>query len=237
MMRRELLGLLSAGVGLLALPGCNAILPKRHTFRFRMTVEVDTPQGLKSGSSVMELSVALATFKLPDSAAVDLHFQGEAVPIDLPGGTLFALVGDRHNVMSFVGTIIDSFDPSHPRAEELVELAAELGTQRALGRTVIMAADSFPSLVRFRDIREPRTIELVDPNEIAKSFGPGVKLKRIFLTIVNEPVTTGIEKRFRWWGDYYQRSFDGAKFGIMDSTSNDLAAHISIGDFQRGDKK
>ena len=56
--RRGAMGLLALGTGLLV-SGC-ALISGESTYRFRMTVEVQTPQGLKSGSSVMEVSARVA---------------------------------------------------------------------------------------------------------------------------------------------------------------------------------
>jgi hypothetical protein len=65
MTRRELIGMLAVGGTAMTLGGCLA--SPRKICRFRMMVEIDTPQGLRTGSSVMELSGSRAAFKLPDS--------------------------------------------------------------------------------------------------------------------------------------------------------------------------
>ena len=87
MTRCGVFGLFAAA---LALDGCSKILP--NEYRFRMTVEVQTPQGLKTGSSVYEVSarkhVALTSEEAERSAGV----RGEALVVDLPGGPLFVLL-------------------------------------------------------------------------------------------------------------------------------------------------
>jgi hypothetical protein len=207
--RRELLGGLAVASSILALPGCSG--SPRHTFRFKMTVEVETPEGLKTGSSVMEISAAMASIKLPESQAVNLKFKGEAVAVDLPSGqTLFALVGMTPRGDTLSGDIIATLNPDIGPEEKLVAAVAKLEQPSSIGHTAVMNADGYPRLVRFRDIRDPKSVELVDPNDLGKSFGPGVTLKRIALTVVDEPVTVGIEKRlptpqtkgfFNWDGD------------------------------------
>lgn len=60
-------------------------------YRLRLTVEVDTPQGLRKGSSVYEVWANNKTALLPDEAKRDWGVRGEAVAVDLPNGqTLFA---------------------------------------------------------------------------------------------------------------------------------------------------
>jgi hypothetical protein len=46
-----------------------------------------------------------------------------------------------------------------------------------------------PKFVRFRDINDPRTLVRVSPYDLAKSFGPGVSLKRVTLQLTDDPVT------------------------------------------------
>jgi hypothetical protein len=72
-------------------------------------------------------------------------------------------------------------------------------------------------LVRFRDIDDPKSIERVDPGDLAKVFGPDVKLVRVTARVVptgvwplnqtgwatpqwmlGAPVTTGIERKLPW---------------------------------------
>jgi hypothetical protein len=89
--RRDVIGVLAGGAAASALGACSDT--SRKTFRFRMTVEVDTPQGLRSGSGVMEMSSAKAWHITPETQATDTRFKGEAVAVNLLGGTLFALVG------------------------------------------------------------------------------------------------------------------------------------------------
>lgn len=66
-------------------------------YHYKMTVEVETPDGLRPGSSVREVIytedlIAKYLIKLPDAGVVSVRQHGEAVAVDLPGGqTLFAL--------------------------------------------------------------------------------------------------------------------------------------------------
>ncbi len=50
----------------------------------------------------------------------------------------------------------------------------------------------------FGNIADPKTVERVDPNDLATGFGKGVKLRRITVQMTDAPVTTGIEKRLAW---------------------------------------
>ena len=239
MMRRELLGLLGASAGILALPGCNALQPERHVFRFRMTVEVDTPQGLRSGYSVMEMSGAATTLAL-DGKTVDVRIICESVPVDMPGNqTLFMLVTGKGgaNIMS---QVIIGFDSSYPQSEQLVALLADLAQPASIGRVGIMTPEKYhqyPTMVRFRDNNDPKTVELVDPDDLAKSFGKGVKLRRIFMTITDEPVTKRIKQRLPWLGPHAESRLDRDYKGGIAVRDATLSQLLSYGDFRRGTEK
>lgn len=55
-----------------------------------------------------------------------------------------------------------------------------------------------PELVRFRDINDPHTLVRVSPYDLAASFGPGVKLKRVILQLTDDPVTPPPENWPQW---------------------------------------
>ncbi|WP_066268991.1 hypothetical protein [Blastomonas sp. CCH3-A3] len=88
-----------------------------------------------------------------------------------------------------------------------------------------------PMLVRFRDINDPTTVERVDPDALAASFGEGVKLRRVTVQLTDDPVTKGIEKRLKWLDSYRKTNFDGTSSFIEDLTTEELAAHLSSGSF------
>jgi hypothetical protein len=231
MTRRDIIGLLAGGVVASILGGCGDM--SRKSFRFRMMVEVETPQGLKTGSSVMELSTAMAWHIPPETQVTDTYLKGEAVAVDLPGGqALFALVGGTPGGDDIRGAVINTFDPKRPGSEKLVAMVEMLGRKESLGRAVVMRPDDFPKLVRFRDIRDPKSVELVDPNDLTKSFGAGSKLRRIVLTVTHEPVTTGIEKRFSWVKEVQNTQFDGSKLDYHSSDAN----RLNLSDFRSWEK-
>ena len=64
------------------------------TWRYRITVEVETPEGIKTGSAVREVSNAASSirFGFPESTSPP-EVRGEAVVVDLgERGVLFALI-------------------------------------------------------------------------------------------------------------------------------------------------
>ena len=100
------------------------------------------------------------------------------------------------------------------------------------------AADNYPYFVRFRDVRDPKSVEQVDPDNLAKSFGPGCRLKSLTATFTDAPVTKWIEKRLGWLGDRESRYADptrDSKTGYLAAPKNPTIANfVNSGDFRKG---
>ena len=84
-------------------------------------------------------------------------------------------------------------------------------------------------LLRFGDLADPKSVARVDPNDLAASFGPGVKLVRATIEITDDPVTTGIEKRLGWVA-----SLNGSIGKDMNLPYRDLLNVINDGFFKQG---
>jgi hypothetical protein len=241
MTRCDTIGTLIGGVAATALTGCGG--SPRHTIRFRMTVEVQTPQGIKTGTSVMELSTALTGVNMPHLNATETRFSGEAVMVDLPSSMLFVLVGPTPSGDDIRGAVINTFAyPRRPEAAKLVALFKMFGRKESMGREVVMRAEDYPKLVLFRDIRDPKTVELVDPNDFAKSFGAGVRLRRIMLTVVDEQVTVGISKRLIWLGQNSMARLDMTRLDKARESGESvgdltLPEKLEHWDFRKGTEK
>lgn len=223
---RGVLGIVTAGVAAAALWQCSP----NNALRYKMTVEVDTPEGVKSGFTVREMGLSTDNIMRPTTGSL----KGEAVAVDLPGGqVLFALLtggdGDVDYAMQIGGRAeVWGKSPSEPRYGP-VELYPAAPNTVGLERT-----DPLPMLVRFRDLSNPKSVERVAPANLAATFGPGVRLRRITVEMTDGDVTTGIERRFSWWGIYRneQRRLNGNNSIAM--STNDLADNIGTGTFSVG---
>jgi hypothetical protein len=242
MTRRDAIGTLMGGVAATTFTGCSQ--SPHHKVRFRMTVEVETPEGLKTGSSVMEMSAWMGAYKFPGTTGAGQTFRGEAVAVDLPRGqTLFALVTNGYNgaTQDVQDAIVRNLEPPGiPAGEKLVALFEKLSRPESIGRTFEVVDHPHalrPPLVRFRDIRDPTSVELVDPNDLTKSFGPGVKLKRIVLIVTDEPVTKEIGKRLAPMGIKPGHSLDRTEYPSGSKAmpkAIPLAQILGYSDFSRG---
>ena len=81
--------------------------------RFVITVEVETPEGIRTGSSVVTAGYRGAGISSGGNRTVP-RFSGEAVAIQLPGKpTLFALVGENESGYGMSQLIVSAFGGSN----------------------------------------------------------------------------------------------------------------------------
>ncbi|MGO9388841.1 hypothetical protein [Rhodoblastus sp.] len=195
--RRRFLGATAVSLAL-PLNGC-ATRPRR--FRYRLTLQIETPEGLRSGSGVLEIAEGYndGLLDLLSQTAVVFGTRGEAVIVDLGArGLLFALLnaddarkGSRTAFDAFSRLHEDLWDPTGIGPGAMDRMA------KLRGETQI-PFEMMPMLVRFGDISDPMTVERVEPNDLEKSFGAGVKFVRASVEITDEEVTRGVEKVLPW---------------------------------------
>lgn len=172
-----------------------------YTHRFRLTLQIDTPEGTKSGSSVIEVKVIEKAFWLPQTGGVIAGARGEAVFVDL---------GQGRNIVATLG-----FGPNGS-SDLLTELAQKV-FWRATGKshreinyrtlpwlvgTATVPPDLFPTLVTFSDLLRPETARVVRLAEIAHIFGPKTSYHRATMEMNVGALTNEIRARLPWIGDY-----------------------------------
>jgi hypothetical protein len=193
--RRGLMTMLAA---VLASPlaGCG-VLP-RKSYRFRMTVEVETPEGLTSGSSVYQVTAGNTPALLPDEHKRDWAVKGEAALIDLPDGKLLAVIlrtrnGSRPDLARMS---MAAFDPAF--RNDIVESAGRIiSGHDALTKAEVGPAD-YPILLLFEDPTKAASAKQVDPIDPGSSERFPYKLHRISVERTDDAVTSGIVRKLTW---------------------------------------
>ncbi|WP_230293242.1 hypothetical protein [Croceicoccus sp. Ery5] len=192
-----------------ALAGCGY---QHETFRYRLTIEVDTPQGLRRGSSVIEVSMSQTgdgALTLPEASGVRLKMRGEAVTVEMPDGQLlFALLRSKDDIdAAKLWPFQIEANPGFKGEYAGIRNARHMEEQRARGELPRHVGSGhyrrsiWPMLVTFGDLSDPTSVEEVDPDNLAETFGEGITLRRITVEMTDDPVTTGIEQRLRWLSD------------------------------------
>ena len=168
-----------------------------YSYRYRMTVEVFVDGAVRSGSSVIEVQIHTQPNLLANPKVVP-EVLGEAVFVDLGDGrNVIALLASGTNGanVDYPSRLIPSlFDLTYDD-RGLGELAQLRGSQNLLEKNM-------PTLVTFADLTDPKSARIVQPLEFRKTFGPGVQFKRVGVELTDDAVTSGIEGKIPWIGNY-----------------------------------
>jgi hypothetical protein len=220
-------GLLVGGAVMLTLSGCG----ERHNLRYKMTVEVETPQGVKSGFAVREVqSYIPPNIPMLGEDRGGIKLRGEAVVVDIaPGQTLFALLAGGDGDVDYGARIADrsglwNIKSAMPKGASIT-LWPDAPKTDGLART-----NPLPMLVTFKDLRDPTSVKRVDPDDLAASFGTGYRLKSITVQVTDAPVTVGIGERLKSIGMSPDNSLDK---DFAPTTNPTLAQQLGYSDFVR----
>lgn len=203
MARRGVLGLM-IGSAVAMLSGCSF----RKTLRYKMTIKVDTPEGVRSGYAVRE--VMRKPPSILDYAQAGL-VKGEAVAVDLPNGqTLFALLTGENGDVDYAGRWIPQQNLGFGKNKEIVRTPVVIWPHAPVPQKQQWLY-AYPMLVRFKDISDPKSIDRIDKSDLSVTFGEGYALRRIEVEVTNEPVTQAIGARLNWLDqmDHYNFEKDG----------------------------
>lgn len=218
MARRGMLATLADGAAAL-LGSCSS---KPSAYCYRMIIEVDTPAGVRIGSAVREVS-----FYSRPQGVYGAKVKGEAVSVDLPGGTvLFALLCDTSGDPDYAAWVADwalkrELEPGGANTDYDAGDFAELWPTQPRTESPLWQTRG-PMLVRFGDMSDPASVARVEPDDLAASFGPGIALKRITVETTRDGVTEQIGERLEWLGDYRDTMLNGKVLNDGSSLANCL---------------
>lgn len=155
---------------------------KAYSWRYKITVSVETPEGIKTGSAVREVHVELKPRPVykPYPFHPEVTSKGEAVVVDLGSrGILFALTSfDDYR------TVFEAFPSGHGgTTPPAVEYYSNLKNAKA-----VLEPGPLPNpvLVTFADTNDPKTIKIVSPSKMSHDFGDGVYLKSITIEMTDD---------------------------------------------------
>ncbi len=203
---------------LLGMYGCYHSAAPSATIRYKLTLTVDDNGKQYTGSSVVEVYRQDTTKVFGSMGGYGYSFRGEAVAVILgEKGILFSLLKDNYSGTGLPPYLLLNAFNMKLGASDVIDLMRNLDKERPRPK-VQLEFHKLPMLVHYRDINDPKTVELVDPNDLEKTFGKGVKLVSATLEITDGPMTSEIRK--------YMPSFD-KKTGYSEWVKS-----LSYGDFK-----
>lgn len=217
----------------LILSGCSEELP---TYRYELTVEVDTPEGVRTGSSVIEVrSVVRTGLPGPEQGGTYRYVAGEAVAVDLPNGeTLFAVLTGNGTSTFFSPEYIvemvsrDHFSKKFGRRMSAndAQLIAKLADTRLKAE---LPAKQMPAFVIFDDLSRPSSVRELVVSNFADNLGEGYRLSKVIVETTQKPIVYTIGGRLKWLRPAPEPSLDPTH--AYDDFS--VAATLTHGDFWR----
>lgn len=177
----------------------------RPDHKYRLTVEITTPQGVKSAAGVM------AIYKDKISVAGiggGVRVKGDAIFVDLGNGrNVIALLVHGKDGLDFDGMshlALNAFASAGERVQ--------FKDVKDLSGKVPVTGELIPTLITFTDLADPLSARELDPADIGAVLGEGYRLRGVTLEMIpvgfwpfdfggalGEPVTRGIQARFSWW--------------------------------------
>jgi hypothetical protein len=174
----------------------------RPGHKYRLTVEVETPGGVKSASGVMSVH--------PDrgySRRGQTTTKGDAVVVDLGGGkNLVALLAHLDKTID-----LDGINYVALRAYRAAGRNVSFNELKRTTGAVPVTGALIPLLVTFSDPVDPATARAVAPDDLEAALGKGFRLHGVSAEVVpngfwpvdfggplGEPVTRGIEAKLPW---------------------------------------
>jgi hypothetical protein len=176
----------------------------RPGHKYRLTVEVETPAGMKSASGVMAV--------VPDrgySRGGHTTTSGDALFVDLGGGkNLLALMAHRDKSLDLDGMnylALRAYGAAGGERVSFNEMSRMTGVVPVKGELI-------PLLATFSDLADPGTMRDAPPDDLETVVGHGYHLQAVTVEVVpngfwpldfggalGEPVTRGIETKLPWW--------------------------------------
>ena len=214
-----------------------------YIYRYRLTLFVESDGLIHAGSSVIQIEVHRGININGGGTITTSKIMGESIAVDLgTRGVLFALLSGN------------SGENADTIAYRIFQLSGDTAGDAALDRYSNVKAfaevpnNYLPMLVHFKNIKDSKTIEQVDVNNVAQTFGGRSQLVRSTIEMVSPgiwpfnkigitgiTVTMGIEKLFPpWFAEIRQKGalLDGDN-GLVRHTDAPLSNKLSISDFSR----
>ena len=219
-----------------------------HEWHQRLTITVETPWGVRTGSSVTAVRWEEQRIRFGEAPALLQDMSGEAVVVDVRPD---ALEGSPRYL--FALTDVSGLAPG-VMAPSGLDVSERVRAMRRVKGAVPVPPERLPRMVTFLDVNDPMTavrIELTEADGVgerpeprpgnwcaygpsmtlAEAFGHGVHLGHATIELTDESVTDGpINALMPWLPEHYGQRLDGQRFGNIE-TASPVANSLSSGSF------
>jgi hypothetical protein len=197
---------------------------------YRLTINAITPDGIKTGSSVIQVSYA-SQFNLNGGGRSGvIKVTGEAVPVDLgQGKLLFVTLTCQASGRGCNSVGLDTAHDAEWLPVRVFGFDWNWGDERKLARQVAAAQSggprevplqALPTIVTFNNIHDPMSVQIAQPENLSPALGQSVVISSARLELTDDVPTVGIGKFLNWLekngGGYLDGGFTsvGSPFGL-----------------------
>lgn len=180
----------------------------RPDHKYRLTMEVETPAGVKAASAVLSVRPN-RSYGGTGTGSSFPQTKGDALLLDLgEGRNLVALLAYGDDGSNFDDS---SFLPTRLLGAKDRRISFRNVKEFADAPALPVPAPQRPVLVSFANLADPKTARRVDAGDLEATFGKGYRLRDLSLGIVangywpidfggalGEPVTRGIAQKLPW---------------------------------------
>jgi hypothetical protein len=217
----RLLAMILALSAVLTLAGCS----RTYDWHQDIRLLIETPRGLVEASAVQSVEIEYYPEWLRiNGFALERNLRGEAVVADLGEGRyLFALLGGA-GLAEGVYRDLGDWPGIFRRIERQVDKPARDIPKRL-----------WPQMVTLEDATDPKSVRMVDPNNLSASFGEGYALRKVTLAVTEAPVTAGVVEGVLGWlaehGETHANLKGTPKSGLISEQPDPLVYMIAPSHF------
>ena len=176
----------------LALAGC-ARRPDA-SYRYKLTIAVETPEGIKTGSNVVELDYYKSWSGEPHRT------YGQALALDLgASGMLVALLtqgrGQAWGDDDPKGIVFKNCDGGTRIGLSSIDVVRRIAACKAV---YPVAVSDLPDILFFKDAKDPGSAAVVDPQNLDTVLGPGIVIRSATIQLTDEALTRGVDDHLPW---------------------------------------
>lgn len=195
------------GLGVIAvgIVGGDQIRLNRPDHKYRLTIEIETPQGLKSASHVIAVH---PNRSYAGTGSAGTRIKGDALAVDVGNGKgIVVLLAHGGQPLD-----LEAINYLDLRALNVLGQRIQFRELKSLTASAPVTEGRTPVILAFADMANPASARAVEPDQFESVVGAGVRLRGMkvetlppgwwpidFGGALGQPVTRDIDVTLPWW--------------------------------------
>ncbi|NML09082.1 hypothetical protein HHL08_02795 [Sphingobium sp. AR-3-1] len=168
---------------LLLASGCSIIEPEKEV-SFKITVRIDTPEGIVSNYSIWKVCIKDAWLSSAHGT-ISYKYFGQAIPITYKSRTVYGLLNSKSNPDLPVIIIAYLLNQQFPQRDWRKSWNSAFPRWKSEKRRFTLPKELYPLFVHFSDNKSLSRNLVVDGKSLSNALGKSVNIKDIYIEMVN----------------------------------------------------